>query len=72
VQLGTHVSNARAHIFKVAHDRVIMHQQDVQAVSVVNTCKAYGHAFTVQLQYDYSATPVLCITHLAMLQCQVT
>jgi hypothetical protein len=49
-----------------------MHLQDVQAGSIVNTCKTYGHAFTVRLQYGYSATPTIYTTCLAPLQCQVT
>jgi hypothetical protein len=65
VQLGTYVPN-------VSHVRSIMHLQDVQTGSVVNTCKACRHASTVWLQYGYSATPVLWTTRLAPLQCQVT
>jgi hypothetical protein len=42
VQLGTHVPNAHTHVFKAPHVRVIMRLQDVQADSVVNTCKACG------------------------------
>jgi hypothetical protein len=52
VQLGTHVPNARPHISKAPHVRAIMLLQDVQAGSVVNTCKACGHASTVLLQCD--------------------
>jgi hypothetical protein len=49
MQLGTHVLNARTHIFKVPHVRVIMRMQDVQASSVVNTYKTCGYASTVWL-----------------------
>jgi hypothetical protein len=72
VQLGTHVPNARAHIFKAPHVRAIMHLQDMQTDSVVNTCKMCGHASTVWLQYSYNATPALWTTRLAPLQCEVT
>jgi hypothetical protein len=48
VQLGMHVLNARAHVFKVPHIRVIMCLQDVQTDNVVNTCKACEHASTVR------------------------
>jgi hypothetical protein len=50
----------------------IMRLQDVHTESVVNTCKACGHASTVRLQYGYSVTPSLWTTRLAPLQCQVT
>jgi hypothetical protein len=49
VQLDTHVPNALAHVSRVPHVRVIMCLQDVQAVSVVNTCKACKHASTMRL-----------------------
>jgi hypothetical protein len=45
-----------------------MHLQDMQAGSVVNTCKVCGHASTVRLQ----GTLTLWTTRLAPLQCQVT
>jgi hypothetical protein len=67
VQLGTHVSNARAHVSKAPHIRAITRLQDAQAGSVVNTCKAYGNASIVRLQYDYSMTPALRITRPAPL-----
>jgi hypothetical protein len=51
VQLGTHVPNACAHIFKAPHVRVIMCLQDVQADSVVNTCNACRQAATVHHRY---------------------
>jgi hypothetical protein len=54
MQLGTHVPNARAHVSKTPHIRVIMHLQDVQTGKVVNTCKVCGHASTVQLQCNVS------------------
>jgi hypothetical protein len=44
--------NAHAHVSKTPHIRVIICLQDVQAVSVVNICKACGHASIVRLQYD--------------------
>jgi hypothetical protein len=59
VQLGAHVPNVRAHISKVPYVRAIMRLQDVQASSVVNTCKACVHVSTVRLQYAYNATPSL-------------
>jgi hypothetical protein len=62
VQLGTHVPNACAHIFKAPHIRAIMRLQDVQADSVVNTCNTCGQATTVHhrhygplIWYRYSA-----------------
>jgi hypothetical protein len=72
VQLGTHVPNVRAHIFKTPYVRAIMCLQDVHAGSVVNTYKTYGHASTVRLQYGYSMMSVLWTTRLSLLQCQVT
>jgi hypothetical protein len=69
VQLGTHVSNARAHVSKAPHVGAIMRLQDVQADSIVNTCKVYRHASTVCLQYGYSVMPTLWTTRQ---QCQVT
>jgi hypothetical protein len=62
----------QAHVFKMPHVRAIMRMQDVQADNVVNTYKACGHASIVQVQYGYSAMPVLWVTRLAPLQCQVT
>jgi hypothetical protein len=50
----------------------IMRLQDVQSVSVVNTCKACRQTSTVQLQYNYNVMPALWITRLSPLQCQVT
>jgi hypothetical protein len=55
VQLGTHVPNARVRVFSAPHVRFIMRLQDVQADSVVNTCKACRHASTALLQCDASA-----------------
>jgi hypothetical protein len=52
VQLGTHVHNTRAHVFKAPHVRAIIRLQDVQAGSVINTCKACGQTSIVQLQCD--------------------
>jgi hypothetical protein len=72
MQLDTHVPNTRVHVSKAPHVRAIMRLQDVQASSVVNTCKACGHASTMWLQYGYSATAALWTTRLAPLQCQVT
>jgi hypothetical protein len=46
-----------------------MRLQDVQANSVVNTCKACRHASTVLLQHGYNAMPALWT---APLQYQVT
>jgi hypothetical protein len=54
VQSGTPVPNARAHVSKVPHVRAIMRLQDMQADSVVSTCKMCGHAATVWLQCDVS------------------
>jgi hypothetical protein len=53
-QLGMHVPNERVHVSKVPHVRVIVHLQDVRTSSVVNTCKACEHAFTMLLQCDVS------------------
>jgi hypothetical protein len=72
VQLGTHVPNARTHVYKASHVRAIMRLQDMQTDSVVNTCEACKHASTIQLQCGYSATSALWTTRLAPLQCQVT
>jgi hypothetical protein len=52
VQLGTHVLNARVHIFKAPHIRAIMRLQEVQTGSIVNTCKACGQVSTMWLQCD--------------------
>jgi hypothetical protein len=52
VQLGMHVLNTHAHVSKAPHVKAIIHRQDVQTDSVVNTCKACGHASTVRLQHD--------------------
>jgi hypothetical protein len=49
MQLGTQVPNAHAHVSKAPHIRAIMHLQDMQAGSVVNSCKACGYASTVRL-----------------------
>jgi hypothetical protein len=68
VQLDMHVPNAHTHVFKAPHVRAIMLLQDVQAGSVVNTCKACGHASTVRPWYGYSLTPALWTTCLAPLQ----
>jgi hypothetical protein len=64
VQLGTHVPNAHAHVFKTPHIRTIMCLQDVQPVSVVNTCKACKQTSTVLLQCNASTMT----TRLAPLQ----
>jgi hypothetical protein len=50
VQLNMHVPNARAHVSKAPHVRVIMCLQDVRAGSVVSTYKACERASTVRLQ----------------------
>jgi hypothetical protein len=72
MQLVMHVPNARVHISKAPHVMAIMRLQDIQACSIVNTYKAYGHASTVRLEYSYSVMPALWATRLAPLQCQVT
>jgi hypothetical protein len=50
MQLGTHISNIRAHISKVPDIRVIMGLQDVRVGSIVNVYKACRQAATVRLQ----------------------
>jgi hypothetical protein len=62
VQLGIHVSNARAHISKAPHIRAIMHLQYMRAGSVVNTYKACRHASTVWLHYNISTMDHLSST----------
>jgi hypothetical protein len=49
VQLGTHVPNAHAQVFK-ADNKVIMGLQDVRADSAVNICKVCRQTATVRLQ----------------------
>jgi hypothetical protein len=51
VQLGTHVPNARAHIFKMSVIRTIMGLQDMWVVTAVNAYKACRQAATVQRQH---------------------
>jgi hypothetical protein len=50
VQVGTHVPNARAHVFKMPNIRAIMGQQNVRAGSAVNDCKTCRQAGTMRLQ----------------------
>jgi hypothetical protein len=50
VQVGTHVPNARAHVFKTSDIRAIMGLQDVRADSAVNDCKTCRQAGTVRLR----------------------
>jgi hypothetical protein len=47
VQLGLHVPNIRAHVFKVL-DRTIMDLQDVWVGSIFNSCKTCEQTATVQ------------------------
>jgi hypothetical protein len=54
VQLGTHVPNARVHVFKALDIRAMMGLQDVRANSVVNACKACRHAGTIRLHCSAS------------------
>jgi hypothetical protein len=49
VQLGSHVLNARTHVFKALDVRVIMGLQYVQTDNTFNACKTCGHAATVRL-----------------------
>jgi hypothetical protein len=64
VQLGTHVPNARPQVSN-APDRACM--TCGQAAQSMPARHAY-----MQLQCDYSTTPALWTTRLALLQCQVT
>jgi hypothetical protein len=50
VQLGMHVPNTRTHVSMSPHVSAIMRLQDVQAGSVVNTCKVCEQTSTVWLQ----------------------
>jgi hypothetical protein len=52
MQLGTHVPNAHAYVSKAHHVSAIMRLQDMQAGSVINTCKTCGHTSTIRLQCD--------------------
>jgi hypothetical protein len=64
MQLGTHVPNACAYVSKAPHVRAIIRLQDMQADSVVNTCKACRHTSTLRLQCDASTmdhSPVAAI-----------
>jgi hypothetical protein len=56
VQLGSRVSNARAHVSKSPDVRAIMCLQDVRAGSTFNADKMCGQVATMQLQC--SADPI--------------
>jgi hypothetical protein len=50
MQLGMHVPNARAQVFKASDIRAIIELQYVRTGSTVNACKAYRQTTTVRLQ----------------------
>jgi hypothetical protein len=52
MQLGTHISNARAHVSNAPHVRAVMRLQDVRAYNIVNTCA------DMHLQCGYSTAIV--------------
>jgi hypothetical protein len=54
VQLGVHVPNARAHIFKASNIRAIMGLHNVRAGITVNACKVCRHIVTMRLQCSVS------------------
>jgi hypothetical protein len=56
MQLGTHVPNARTHVFKAPDIRAIMGLQDTWAGSADKACKACRHVATVRLQCSANTT----------------